>query len=81
MFWLGGRDVKNFCHEIRLGIPTSQLAALANKHGVRLNMPGSREGSGAYLALAHTPRSFGRHVCTVLHDNTLVIGSRYGYAD
>lgn len=81
MFWLGGRDVKNFCHEIKPGIPTSQLAALAKKHNVRLNMPGSREGSGAYLALAHTPRSFGRHTCTVRHDNTVVIGSQDGYAD
>ena len=81
MFWLGGRDVKNFCHEIRPGLPTVQLAGLVKKHDVRLNMPGSREGSGLYLVLAHTPRSFGRHTCMVRHDNAVVIESQYKYAD
>jgi hypothetical protein len=81
MFWLGGRDVKNFCHEIRPGLPTAQLAGLAKKHDVRLGLPGSRDDSGVYLTLVHTPRSFGRHTCMVRHDNTAVIGSQYGYAD
>lgn len=81
MFWLGGKDVNNFCNEIKPGISTAQLEGLAKKHDVRLSMPGSRDGSGAYSALAHTPRSFGRHTCLVRHDNSVVSGSRYGYAD
>lgn len=80
MYWLGGRDVKNFCHEIKPGLPAAQLADLAKKHGVRLSLPGSREDSGVYLTLVHTPRSFGRHTCMVRHDNTVVIGSQYKYA-
>ena len=81
MFWLGGKDVNNFCNEIKPGISTAQLADLAKKHDVRLNMPGARDGSGVYSALAHTPRSFGRHTCMVRHDNAVVIGGQYGYAD
>jgi hypothetical protein len=81
MFWLGGKDVNNFCNAIKPGISTAQLADLAKKHDVRLNLPGSRDGSGVYSVLAHTPRSFGRHTCMVRHDNSTVIESRYGYAD
>ena len=81
MFWLGGRDVKNFCDEIKPGLPAAQLAGLAKKHDVRLNMPGSRENSGMYLVVAQTPRSFGRHTCMVRHDGNTVTGSRHGYAD
>jgi hypothetical protein len=81
MFWLGGKDVNNFCNEIKPGITIAQLSELAKKHDIRLSMPGSRDGSGAYSALAHTPRSFGRHTCMVRHDNSAVIESRYGYAD
>lgn len=81
MFWLGGRDVEGFCDEIRPGLPVAQLKGLAEEHDVRLDLPGSREDSGAYLAVAHTPRSFGRHTCMVRHDGNAVSGSQYGYAD
>jgi hypothetical protein len=81
MFWLGGNDVKNFCHEIKPGLPIAQLADLAKKYDVRLRLPGSREDSGVYWTLVYTPRSYGRHTCMVRHDNTVVIGSQYGYAD
>ena len=81
MFWFGGKDVQNFCNEIKPGISTAQLGDLAKKHDIRLNMPGLREGAGVYSALAQTPRSFGRHTCKLRHDNNVVIGSQYGYAD
>lgn len=81
MFWLGGRDVKNFCEEIKPGIPVAQLADLAKKHDVRYKLPGLREGSGTYVALVNTPRSFGRHTCMVRHDNAVVIEGRYAFAD
>ncbi|HEU0282997.1 MAG TPA: hypothetical protein VFQ99_04385 [Gallionella sp.] len=81
MFWLGGRDVKNFCHEIKPGLPTAQLAGLAKKYNVHLGLPGSRDDSGAYSTLVHTPRSFGRHACMVRHDNAVVIGSQYIHTD
>lgn len=81
MFWLGGKDVNNFCNEIKPGVSTAQLADLAKKHDIRLKVPGLREASGMYSVLAHTPRSFGRHARMVRHDNSAVIGSQYGYAD
>lgn len=81
MFWLGGSDVKNFCNEMKPGLPVAQLAKLADRHNVRYSFPGMRETSGNYLAIVSTPRSFGRHTCAVRHDNTVVIESRYGYAD
>jgi len=80
MFWLGRNDVKNFCHEIKPGLPVAQLASLADKYDVRYILPGSREVSGAYRAIVNTPRSFGFHTCMVLHDNTVVFESRYGDA-
>lgn len=81
MFWLGGKDVKNFCQEIKPGIPVMQLAGLAKKHDVRFSLPGVRDETGAYLTLVNTPRSFGRHTCMVRHDNTVIIESQYRYAD
>ena len=81
MFWLGGKDVKNFCSEAKPGQPVSELTALAKKHGVSITLPGSREDSGAYWTLAHTWRSNGRHTCMVRHDNIKVLISQYGYAD
>jgi hypothetical protein len=81
MFWLGGKDVKNFCREIKPGIPIAQIADLAKKHDVRYTFPGLREDSGTYLILVNTPRSFGRHTCIVRHDNAVVIASRFGFAD
>lgn len=80
MFWFGGNDVNNFCRDATPGLPFAQLAALADKHNVRL-VPGSHDGSGAYSLLAHTPRSFGRHTCLVRHDKRVVIESQYGFAD
>ena len=81
MFWFGGKDVKNFCQEIKPGIPIMQLAALAKKHDVRFSLPGVRDDTGAYLTLVNTPRSFGRHTCMVRHDNTAILESQYRYAD
>ncbi len=81
MFWLGGRDVKNFCEEIKPGTPVAQLEQLAKKHDVRYKLPGLREDSGAYVATVNTPRSFGRHTCMVRHDNTRVIEGWYAFAD
>ena len=81
MYWLGGKDVRNFCNEIKPGMPIAQLNDLARKYDVRLNMPGTREGSGVYLALASTPRSFGRHTCLVRHDSHTVSASQNGHAD
>jgi hypothetical protein len=80
MFWFGGNDVENFCLDAAPGLPFDQLAALADKHHVRL-VPGSRDSSGAYSSLAYTPKSYGRHTCLVLHDKHVVIESRYGFAD
>lgn len=81
MFWLGGNDVKSFCREIKPGLPIAQLQVLAEKHDVRYRLPGLREDSGAYWMLVNTPRSFGRHTCSVRHDNAVVISSQYGFAD
>lgn len=81
MFWLGGNDVKKFCNEIKPGLPVAQLAGLAKRYDVRFSLPGSSGGSGVYLVPVSTPRSFGRHTCMVRHDNTVVAGSQYGYAD
>ena len=80
MFWFGGNDVKNFCRDAAPGLPSVALAALADKHHVRL-LPGSRDSSGAHSLLAHTPRSYGRHTCLVRHDNHVVIESQLGFAD
>jgi len=80
VFWLGGNDVANFCRDAAPGFPFDQLAALADKHHVRL-VPGSSDGSGAYSSLAYTPRSYGRHTCLVWHDNHVIIKSQYGFAD
>lgn len=81
MYWLGGNDVKNFCAEIKPGLPIAQLAGTAKNYDVRYTLPGFRDNSGSYWTLVNTPRSFGRHTCMVRHDNTVVIESRYGYAD
>jgi len=81
MFWLGGNDVRKFCNEIKPGLPVAQLAVLAKRYDVRFSLPGSRADSGVYLVPVNTPRSFGRHTCVVRHDNTIVTGSQYGYAD
>ncbi len=81
MFWLGGKDVRRFCDEVKPGIPVAQLAELAKKHNVRFMLPGPREDSGAYVTIVNTPRSFGRHICTVRHDNVRVLESRYAFAD
>ena len=81
MYWLGGNDVRKFCHEIKPGVPLAQLEALAKKYDVRYLLPGLRQASGEYLVLVNTPRSFGRHTCTVLHDKMVISGSEYGYAD
>lgn len=80
MFWFGGNDVENFCQEATPGLPFARLAVLADKHHLRL-VPGSRDGSGAYSLLAHTPRSYGRHTCLVRHDNHVVIESQNGFSD
>jgi hypothetical protein len=81
MFWLGGKDVKSFCHDINPGLPISQLAVLAKKHDVRYTLPGLREESGKYRISVNTPRSFGRHTCLVQHDNRVIIARRYEFAD
>jgi len=80
MFWFGGNDVEKFCQDATPGLSFARLAALADKHQLRL-VPGSREDSGAYLLLAHTPRSFGRDTCLVRHDNHVVIESQYVFSD
>lgn len=81
LFWLGGNDVKTFCSEAKSSFPVSELAALAKKHGVSIRLPGVREDTGAYLALANTWRSSGRHTCLVRHDNINILISQYGYVD
>lgn len=81
MFCFGGKDVKNFCQEIKPGIPIMQLAGLAKKHDVRFSLPGVREDTGVYLTFVNTPRSFGRHTCMVRHDNIVIIESQYRYSD
>lgn len=81
MFWLGKKDVENFCREITPGIPVAQLANLAKKHDVRYALPGLRGHSGTYRLVVTTPRAFGRHTCIVQHDNVLVIAARYGTED
>ncbi len=81
MFWIGGRDVKNFCREAKPGMPIVQLANLARKYDVRFTMPGLREDSVKYRMLVSTPRSFGRHTCMLKHDNTVIIESQYRNAD
>lgn len=81
MFWLGGNDVKKFCNEIKHGLPIAQLGDLAKRYDVRYRLPGSCEASGLCRVYVNTPRSFGRHVCMVQHDNDRVIGSQYIYAD
>ena len=81
MFWLGGKDVRSFCREVKPGLPIAKLAGLAKQHDVRYTLPGLREDSGTYLVLVNTPRSFGRHTCMVRHDNAVVIASQDGFAD
>lgn len=81
MFWLGASDVEDFCDEIKPGLQVAQIAVLAKKYGVSYRLPGMREDSGAYVALVHTPRSYGRHTCVVKHDNVVIIGRQYQYAD
>ncbi len=72
MFWIGGNDVNNFCQAAMPGLPVAELPALAAKHNVRLK-PGLRDTAGARTLLAHTPRSYGRHTCTVRHDDNVVL--------
>jgi len=81
MFWSGGKDVHDFCMEIKPGLPVSQIADLAKEHNVRYVLPGSVDNSGGYRVLVSSPRSFGRHTCLIRHDHVRVIESRYGYAD
>lgn len=81
MFWLGASDVEGFCDEIEPGSPVARIAVLAKKYGVSYRLPGLREDSGAYLAFVNTSRSYGRHTCIVKHDNNVIIGSHYQYAD
>lgn len=73
MFWLGKRDVENFCRETIPGTPVARLSELAQKHNVRYVLPGLHEQPGTYLVVATTPRSFGRYTCRVRHDGNLVI--------
>jgi len=79
MFWIGGNDVNNFCQEARPGLPVSELAALAAKYHVRLR-PGLREVSGARTLVAHSPRSYGRHTCSVRVDGKVVTDRQVNYA-
>ncbi len=79
-FWIGGNDVNNFCQEAAPGLPVSKLSALATKYHVRLK-PGLRDASGARTLLAHSPRSYGRHTCTVRHDGNVVTDRQVNYAD
>ena len=81
MYWLGGKDVRNFCMDVKPGLPASRIADLAKEHNVRCSQPGSVDKSGGYRVLASSPRSFGRHTCIIRHDNDQVIESRYGYTD
>lgn len=80
MFWIGGNDVNNFCQEAQPGLTISELPALAVKHNVRIK-PGLRDTSGARTFLVHTPRSYGRHTCTVRHDDKVVLDRQVNYAD
>lgn len=81
LFWLGGNDIEAFCSEAKFSLPVPELAALAQKHGVSIRLPGVREDAGTYSVLANTWRSYGRHTCLVRHDNTKVLSSQYGYVD
>lgn len=79
-FWIGGNDVNNFCQEARPGLPVSELPALAAKYHVRLK-PGLRDVAGARTLVAHSPRSYGRHTCTVRIDGKAVTDRQVNYAD
>jgi hypothetical protein len=76
----GGDGVQDFCRDAAPGLPFPRLAALADRHGVRLT-PGPSDGSGTRSLLAHAPQSFGRHTCLVRHDNNAVLESQYGFSD
>lgn len=80
IFSSGGNDIEAFCQSAKPGLPVTELAALAERHGVRLRKMSGAD-SGPPSLLAHTARSYGRHTCVIVHDNQIVVESRNSFAD
>lgn len=80
--WMATKqNIEEFCSEITPNAVVADIQAKALATGLRFFSPNIANENGQFLALVTSSTVFGRYVCEIEHDGTVVTKTQFQFND